>query len=201
GAEQTQAQGGGTSSTTARLHFDLAIDRMIYLRVGHGPSHAGTPSGAGPLRSRVISTAELTLAPANIPGSATPPVNGSQQGANWNGSAPVYASSTAVLPVEVRSNAGQVRIVAQTSGPAINTAPGGPHPLPMSRFALTSDNASLPAPPIPNTGSGAAVLVAPGGAGTGAAPGLLTYRTANWTFQLTPSGSPVHAGVYTGQIT
>ena len=58
----------------------------------------------------------------------------------------------------------------------------------------------VPAPVVPATGVSPAVNVAVGGAGTTAAPTLLTYRTANWTFAYTPSAS-VPAGVYSGQIT
>ncbi len=180
-AEQTQSQGaGGRTTTGARLNFELGIDRMIFLRVGAGGSHAGTDNGGGPSASATLSGVDFTLTPWHVPGAA-----------------PTYGAPEAVaLPVEVRGNVGQIQLSAQTSGPLAN----GPHQIPMSRIGLSSDNASLPAPPIPDSGIGSSVNVSPGGSGTSAAPALLTYRAANWTFRYTPAASPV-AGVYTGRIT
>ena len=102
-----------------------------------------------------------------------------------------------LLPVEVRSNAGTVSITAQATVPLSS----GTFQIPLSEVIVTSsDPGNLPAPAIPDTGSGAAVTVATGGTGTGAAPTLLTYRTATWRFRYTPVTAPV-AGAYTGQIT
>ena len=178
-AEQTQSQGANRRTTDARLNFELDIDRMIFLRVGAGSAHAGTASGTGPSASATLSNVNLS---AGLAPGAT---------------APVYLpSNTVTLPVEVRSNAGQIRLSAQTSGPLLN----GTHQIPMSQISLTSDSAALPAPPIPDTGLGASVNALTGGSGTAAAPTLLTYRSANWTFRYTPVTSPV-AGVYIGRIT
>ncbi len=178
-AEQTQSQGAGRRSTDARLNFELNVDRMIFLRVGAGGAQSGTGSGTGPSASATISNVNLSV--------------GLAQGAT----APVYVPSNAIsLPVEVRSNAGQVRLSAQSSGPLS----GGAHQIPMSQLSVTSDSAALPAPPIPDAGLGASVNVLTGGSGTAAAPTLLTQRSANWTFRYTPVASPV-AGVYTGRIT
>lgn len=199
-AEETTNSGAGTAlrSTTARLDFTINIDRMVYLRVGNGGAHAGGASGTGPAASGAVNNLSLGLGPMSIPGVPTTTVNGNNQAVNWNGAVPAYATPAAAsLPVEVRSNAGQVRITAQVSAPLTN----GSFIIPMSEIAITSSNvAQLPAPVVPDTGTGPAVNVALGGPGTAAAPTLLTYRTANWSFNYVPVTSPV-AGNYSGQIT
>lgn len=198
-AEQTESQGNsGTRTTDARLDFTVNIDRMVYLRVGNGSSHSGAASGTGPAASGSISALSFSLSPMSIPGVPTSATNGNNQSVNWNGAAPGYpAAAAVVLPVEVRSNAGQVRISAQATTPLTS----GANIIPMSDITLSSsDNANLPAPTVPAVGPGPAVDVALGGAGTAAAPTLLTYRSANWTFNFAPSSSPV-AGTYSGQIT
>lgn len=197
-AEQTTNTGTGTRTTSARLDFTINIDRMVFLRVGNGGAHAGGASGAGPAASGSVNSLSFGLGPMSIPGVPTSPVNGNNQAMNWNGATPGYATPAAAsLPVEVRSNAGQVRITAQVSAPLTN----GSFIIPMSEIAITSSNvAQLPAPTVPDTGTGPAVNVALGGPGTAAAPTLLTYRTANWSFSYVPVTSPV-AGNYSGQIT
>lgn len=197
-AEETTNTGTGTRTTAARLDFTINIDRMVYLRVGTGSAHSGGASGTGPAASGTISNLSFGLAPMSIPGLPTAAVNGNNQAVTWNGTAPGYATPAATsLPVEVRSNAGQVRIAAQVSAPLSN----GSFIIPMSEITITSSNlAQLPAPVVPATGTGPAVDVALGGAGTAAAPTLLTYRTANWTFSYVPVTSPA-AGNYSGQIT
>ena len=58
----------------------------------------------------------------------------------------------------------------------------------------------LPAPALPAAGTGTAVVIPTGGAGTSAAPSLLTQQTANWTFTYThPPATP--AGSYSGTVT
>lgn len=197
-AEETTNTGTGTRTTSARLDFTINIDRMVYLRVGNGSAHAGGASGTGPAASGSVNNLSFGLGPMSIPGVPTTTVNGNNQAVNWNGTVPGYATPvTTSLPVEVRSNAGQVRITAQVSAPLTN----GSFIIPMSEIAITSSNsAQLPAPVVPDTGTGPAVNVALGGPGTAAAPTLLTYRTANWSFSYVPVTSPV-AGNYSGQIT
>lgn len=117
-AEETTNQGGGNRATTARLDFTINIDRMVYLRVGNGGAHAGGASGTGPAASAAVNNLSFALGPMSIPGVPTAAVNGNNQAVNWNGAAPGYATPAAAsLPVEVRSNAGQVRITAQVSAP------------------------------------------------------------------------------------
>ncbi len=180
----------------ARLDFTINIDKMVYLRVGAGGSHAGGASGSGPAASASVSTAAISLVPSVVPG-GTITLAGSNQSLNWGGAAPGFtASAAATVPVEVRSNAGQVSITGQATTPLTS----GPNTIPMSSIAITSSDASLPAPTVPNSGAGPAVNVATGGSGTGAAPTLLTYRQANWSFGYTAPAAPA-PGTYNGAIT
>ncbi|MBL0944947.1 MAG: hypothetical protein IBJ04_11520 [Hydrogenophaga sp.] len=193
-AEQTQSQGNGSRSTTARLDFELRIERMLYLRIGSGGAHAGTPAGTGPAASAAVSSADFTLSPAGLPDN--PGGNGPTKA--WGGAAPGFVASAAVVvPVEVRSNAGQVSLVAQTAGGL--TSPGGGF-ISLNQLTVSSDNSSLPAPPHLARGTGPSVNVATGGSGTGAAGTLLTYRTAHWTLQFTPPATPPAAGTYSSLI-
>lgn len=196
-AEESSQQ-GNFRDTSARLDFTINIDRMLYLRVGAGGSHGGGTSGAGPAASTEVSEVLLALGPMSIPGTPTVATSGSNQSVSWNASPPTYSAvSSVTLPVEVRSNAGQVSIAAMVSAPLTN----GTDVIPMSIIGIASDNSTnLPAPAAPDAGAGASVNVATGGAGTAAAPGLLTYRTANWTFSYNPATAP-SPGHYSGQIT
>lgn len=196
-AEETSEQ-GNFRPTSARLDFTVNIDRMIYLRVGAGGGHSGGLSGLGPGASSAISAVSLALTPMSIPGLPTTPTDGSGVSTAWNTASPTYSAATSVsLPVEVRSNAGQVSISAVVSTPLSN----GIEVIPMSIIGIASDDAThLPAPLVPASGTGVGVNVALGGPGTAAAPGLLTYRTANWTFSYNPATAP-SPGSYSGQIT
>ncbi|MDP9912245.1 hypothetical protein J2W27_004371 [Variovorax boronicumulans] len=163
-------------STTARLDFTVTIDKFIYLRIG--------PTGG------TIATVGFALTPS-IPAVPTVPTNGNGVAVPWNGGAPVFvlASTNAVLPVEVRSNAGSVTLRANVTAPLTS----GSNTIAMTAVTISSDNAGLPAPPVPASGSGTAVNVA----GT-AFSNLVTQQTANWTFAFAPSNPP--AGLYSGQI-
>jgi hypothetical protein len=197
-AEQTQNQGSGSRSTTARLDFELRIERMLYLRIGSGGSHAGTPSGSGPAASAAVSSADFTLSPAGLPGNPVGNPTGNGRANAWSGAAPAFVASAAVVvPVEVRSNAGPVSLVAQTAGGL--TSPGGGF-ISLNQLTVSSDNSNLPAPPHLARGTGPSVNVATGGSGTGAAATLLTYRTANWTLRFTPPATPLAAGTYSSVI-
>jgi len=163
-------------AATARLDFTVTIGKFIYLRIG--------PTGA------TVPTVGFTLTPS-IPAAPTAPGNGSGVAVPWNGGAPGWsvAASNAVLPVEVRSNAGAVTLRASVAAPLSN----GSATLPMSAVTISSDNAGLPAPPLPASGSGTAVNVA----GT-AFGNLVTQQSANWSFAFAAANPP--AGQYTGQI-
>ncbi|WP_394755914.1 hypothetical protein [Rhodoferax sp.] len=183
-------------SRTARLDFIINIDKVLFLRVGNGGNFSGVASGSGPVANGAPNTLTFNSTPA-IPGAGSVPVNGNSAAVAWNGTAPTFTASAAQsLPVEVRSNAGQVSLVGEATTPLSS----GASVLPMSSIGITSSDPTLPAPLVPNTGPGAAVSVGLGGAGTGAAPTLLTYRSANWTFAYTPVASAA-AGAYSGVIT
>lgn len=195
-AEQTSANGAGTRSTTARLDFLVQIERMLFLRVGTGGAHTGGVSGAGPAANATVESVNFTLSTV-LPAAAAVPANGNNQAVAWNGVAPTWTSGPGVaLPVEVRSNAGPVVLSASVIAPLAM----GPTTLPMSGLSISSNlPLELPAPVVPNSGTGATVAVATGGTGTTAAPALLTYRSAVWTFSYTP-GPAMSAGVYSGQV-
>ncbi len=167
------------------LKFQLSIDKFLFFRIGDGalPNVGGTT----PAVSFNVSAA--------IPAQPTTPVSGSNTGVNWSGGAPSFTVTPSgnVLPVEVRSNGGQVSLRAAVTTPLTS----GSATIPMSDVGVTSSDAALPAPAIPATGTGTAVNVT--GGGSGAYNSLVTLRSANWTFSLA-SGNYA-AGVYNGQVT
>jgi hypothetical protein len=170
-------------STTANLDFTIAIDKFIFFRIGDGawPTPGGTTSTVG-----------FVLTPS-IPGVPTTPAAGSNQSVNWSGAAPTFsiAPSGNVLPVEVRSNAGQVTLRAT----ATSALASGSNTIPLSEITIASSDSNLPAPSIPDSGTGTAVNVV----GTSFS-NLVTLRTANWTFSYANLASRT-AGTYTGQVT
>jgi hypothetical protein len=169
-------------SASARLDFTTNIDKYVFLSVG---------AGAFPSASSTLDTIAFTLTPS-IPGVPTTPINGNNTSVNWNGNLPtIEANSTRTLPVAVRSNAGQVTIRATTS----TGLTSGVYTIPLSSIIITSNDSNLPAPLIPNTGTGASVNV------TGSTfNDLVTSRAAEWTFAYNNTIIP-SAGIYTGQIT
>lgn len=167
-------------SASARLDFVLNIGKFIFFRVG---------TGAFPSASGTVDTVSFNAVPS-IPAGAVVPASGNNTPVSWNGAAPTFSAASTTLPVEVRSNAGQVSIRATASVPLTS----GTNSIPLSQIVVTSSDANLPAPPVPNAGTGAAVNVA----GT-AFSNLVTSRSANWTFAYNPPAAPA-AGIYTGQI-
>ncbi|GAB2807469.1 hypothetical protein GCM10027276_05100 [Comamonas piscis] len=188
------AQAGSASSGTGglprntpavALNFAIQIDKFLFFRIGDGawPTPGGTTSQVG-----------FTLSPS-IPAVPTTPVNGNNTAVNWNGAAPTFsvAASGNVLPVEVRSNGGQVSVFA-----TVTTAlTSGSNTIPMNMVSITSSDAALPAPTLPATGTGTSVNISGGGAGT--VNSLVTMRTANWTFGYNSAISRT-AGNYSGQL-
>lgn len=171
-------------STQASLDFTIAIQKFIFFRIGDGnfPAPGGTAS-----------TVSFTLTPS-IPGVPTTPATGNNTAVNWSGAAPGFTVTPNgnVLPVEVRSNAGQVILRATATAPLAN----GANTIPLSEIAiLSSDPTNLPAPAIPNTGTGSGVTVI----GT-SFNNLVTQRNANWTFSYLNSASRT-AGTYSGTVT
>lgn len=190
-ATATDTARAGTATTTglgvpasADLKFTVNIDKFVFFRLG---------DGAWPAVNGSINTAAFTLSPT-IPGGPTTPVVANNTAANWNGGAPVFAVSPSAgvkLAVEVRSNGGQITLRATASTPLMS----GTNTIPMSEILIATDDATLPAPVIPNTGPGATVSVTPTSFGT-----LVTQRAANWTFSYANLTSRP-AGLYTGQVT
>lgn len=167
-------------SASADLDFILNIGKFIFFRVG---------AGAFPTASGTIDTVAFNAVPT-IPAGAVVPVPGNNTTVVWNGALPSFTAGATTLPVEVRSNAGQISIRATATSP-LNS---GVNNIPLSQIVLTSSDANLPAPLVPDAGTGPAVNVA----GTSFA-NLVTVRNANWTFAYNPLVTQ-RAGVYTGQI-
>lgn len=165
-------------SAAARLDFQINVGKFIYFRVGTA--------------GNTIDNVQFTLRPS-IPSGAVTPVNGNNVGVSWDGTSPpfVVTASNNVLPIEMRSNAGQVSVLATVSA----SLASGSNTIPMSQITVNSSDANLPAPIIPATGTGASVNVV----GTSFA-GLVTTRSANWTFGYANTVSPP-AGSYSGEIT
>ncbi|TDS84502.1 hypothetical protein [Comamonas sp. JUb58] len=188
------AQAGSATSGTGNLprntpavalNFSIQIDKYVFFRIGDGvwPTPGGTTSQVG-----------FNLSPT-IPAVPITPINGNNTAVNWNGAAPTFAvtASGNVLPVEVRSNGGQVSVYATVTTPLTS----GSNTLPMNVISATSSDANLPAPPIPASGTGTSVNVT--GGGTGTVNSLVTIRTAIWTFAYNNSVSRT-AGNYSGQL-
>ena len=180
-ADQASVSGqpGTFMAAAAKLDFEINIGKFLFFRVGS--------NGAFPTTSTTIDEVVLNTN-LDIPGLSL--VDGDNLAANWNGALPAITSTTAVLPVEVHSNAGQVSIRASINSPLSN----GSNTIPFSGVLITSSDTGLPAPPVPDSGTGNPVNVS----GTSFA-NLITVRNANWTFSYTGGALPA-AGSYTGEI-
>jgi hypothetical protein len=169
-------------TTSSRLDFTINIGKFLFFGVG---------TGTFPASSATVDSVAFS-GNFSIPPTPTAAVTGNNTPVNWSGAAPSLGVAGAVtLPVEVRSNAGQVTVRATVNTPLAN----GPQVIPFSQILINSSDANLPAPLIPNSGTGASVNVA----GT-SFTNLVTQRTANWTFSYTPAAS-LPAGVYSGLLT
>jgi hypothetical protein len=169
-------------TTSSRLDFTINIGKFLFFGVG---------TGTFPSSSTTVDAVAFNSS-FSIPPVPTAPVTGNNTPLNWDGTGPGFSvGNTVTLPVEVRSNAGQVTVRATVNTPLAN----GPQVIPFSQILINSSDANLPAPLIPNSGTGASVNVA----GT-AFTNLVTQRTANWTFSYTPAAS-LPAGVYSGLLT
>lgn len=169
-------------AASADLDFIINIGKFIFFRVG---------TGTYPTASATVDTVSFSVAPT-IPAANVVPVTGNNTAVNWNGALPGFSvtATNAVLPVEVRSNAGQINIKTNV----VTALTSGANAIALSQIVVTSSDTNLPAPPVPNTGTGTAVNVA----GTSFS-NLVTQRSANWTFAYSPAAIPP-AGAYTGQI-
>ncbi len=187
GAEQvttTAPAGAPNNAVTAssRLDFTINIGKFLFFGVG---------TGTFPTASATVDTVAFNGS-FSVPPVPTAPVTGNNTPLNWDGAVPsLSVGSTVTLPVEVRSNAGQVTVRATVNTPLAN----GPQVIPFSQILINSSDANLPAPLIPNSGTGASVNVA----GT-SFTNLVTQRTANWTFSYAPVAT-LPAGVYSGLLT
>lgn len=183
--ETTTAPNGSPNravQASADLDFVLNIGKFLFFRVG---------TGAYPTASGTVDTVSFGVAPT-LPAANIAPVTSSNTAVNWNGAVPGFSvtATNATLPVEVRSNAGQISIKANV----ITALTSGANSIPLSQIGVTSSDINLPAPPVPNAGSGTAVNV------TGTSfSNLVTVRSADWTFAFSPVTIPP-AGAYTGQI-
>lgn len=185
-ASATSGTGNLPRTTPAvALNFSIQVDKFLFFRIGDGawPTPGGTTSQVG-----------FSLSPS-IPAVPATPTTGNNTAVNWNGTAPTFAvaASGNVLPVEVRSNGGQVSVFA-----TVTTAlTSGANTIPMNMVSITSSDAALPAPTIPASGTGTSVNVT--GGGTGTVNSLVTIRNANWTFAYNSAISRT-AGNYSGQL-
>lgn len=184
GAEVDSDSGNASASlsATARLDFVLNIGRFIFFRVGPGNY---------PNASSQVGTVDITVRPS-IPALPTvPTVSGNNVAVPWSGAAPgTSAVLSNTVPVQVRTNAGQVSIRANAVSPLVN----GASSIPLSQILVSSSNTGLPAPTLPDIGTGPSVTV------SGTAFGnLVTVRNADWTFSYSPAVLPP-AGTYTGQV-
>lgn len=183
-ADQATATSNSNQAVSARgnLDFVVNIGQFVFLRVG---------TGAYPNPSATVDTVGFALAPT-IPAGAVVPTNGSNKSVAWNGLVPTsVAPATTTLPVEVRSNAGQISLTATATSSLSN----GSSSIPLSQILISSDQSTLPAPIVPDTGTGSAVSV------TGTTfSNLVTQRAANWTFSYANTFTPA-PGAYAGTIT
>lgn len=166
-------------SASARLDFQINMGKFIYLRVGSDSS--------------TVDQVDIQLLPS-IPSAGAVPSDGNNRAVEWDGVAPIFtvSSSNNVVPVAVRSNAGQVSLYATVAADLSN----GSQTIPMSQIVVTSSNSGLPAPPIPSAAVGTGASVNVTGTSFG---GLVTIQNANWTFGYANTVSPM-AGTYSGQI-
>lgn len=185
--QATTTAGGGNPnarvSASADLDFILNIGKFLFFRVG---------TGAFPTPGATVDTVSFTVAPV-IPGAGiTPSGSGNNVAVDWNGAAPgaSVTGANTTLPVEVRCNGGQVSIRAAVVTPLAS----GANTIPLSQILVSSSDANLPAPLVPDAGTGPAVNVTATSFGN-----LVTVRNANWTFTYSPVSLPI-AGDYTGQI-
>lgn len=171
-------------SATVYLDFNLTIGKFIYFRVG---------DSAYPNTSSTVNEVVLTASSTSLPSGVT---NGNSQAVNWDGTAPALNGSNSVsLPVEVRSNAGQINLKTTVTSALAK----GSETIPFSNIKINSSDSNLPAPAIPDSGTGASVNVVGGGSSIGGT--LVTQRAANWAFSYVPTTTGLSAGTYSGTLT
>jgi len=171
-------------SVSASLDFTINLGKFLFFRVC---------TGAYPTASNTIATVAVTLSPT-IPVGAVVPADGANTAVAWSGAAPSFSAALTgqALAVEVRSNAGAVTVRASPT----TALSSGASTIPFSQITVvSSDPTNVPAPLIPDTGTGSAVAIA-----GSSFSNLVTTRSATWTFGYSNSIG-VAAGNYTGQVT
>jgi hypothetical protein len=180
----TTANPNRALTASARLDFLINIDKFIYFGIGGGSSYPAT--------STTIDTVTLNTNISIPTGAGTvTPTAGNNKSVAWNGAAPSFATSASVaLPVQLRSNAGQVSVRASV----VSALSNGSQTIPFSGLLISSSDSGFPAPVVPDSGTGASVNITPT-----AFSSLVTVRDANWSFSYS-SAQPLSAGVYNGQL-
>lgn len=161
------------------LDFEIRIDQFIFLRLGS--------------LGNSVNKATFTVTPVAASGTGTTSLTqGNNLPLDWDGQTPSFMVTARgnTVPVQVRSNAGQVMLHASVGTPLSN----GSYVIPMSAIHVSSNSLDLPAPLIPASGSGIGVHV-PGSA----FDNLVTERNASWTFNYVHQPS-VPAGSYAGTV-
>ncbi|MGL5003601.1 MAG: hypothetical protein ACRDAM_11730 [Casimicrobium sp.] len=161
--------GNAALAASAHLDFSLSLDRFISLSVGNGASvHFD-------LSSLIHNCKDAAL------------------GSCFGNGETIAAERGGVLPVSVKSNAGEVRITAIATQPLRSESSSDTIGASQIKIA-SSDRANLPAPQLVDEGASAPVSVNPTSFG-----GRVTDRRANWTFTYANIVSPT-AGTYRGKI-
>ena len=162
-------------SASANLRFTVSLGSFVSLRVGT----AGTTVNTATFDLASLATG-CTAGPCNFG-------NGTQVAATYDG-----GFDATGLPVEVMSNGGAVKLSAAATTPLTS----GANSIPLSQIIITSsDMTNLPAPLVPDSGTGATVNIAETPSGS-----RITSRSANWTFKYANTIVPA-AGAYAGQVT
>lgn len=166
----------GNFSVEMDLNFEINIPAVLYFRVGS--------AGA------TIDEVEFDLE-SSYGGAGTGTYNG---GFGEPGSGdPIAATNNGTLLVELRSNVGDIEISATVSNP-LGLGNGAGQFIDFDEIDTASDDAGVPAPVLTNAG-GAPVSVT-----ANLFSGLVTDRTANWTYSYANTQAKT-AGVYTGTVT
>jgi hypothetical protein len=157
----------GNGTAAARLDFRVVIPRVLYLAVGTGNASLASNGTIDTLSFDYSANA------ADV-GSGT-------------------ASAGQSVNVRVRGNNGQISLTAATTG-ALTNATGDT--IAWTEISSSSDQAALPSPALPLTGTGAGSNVTLNGA-------KVTDRSAVWTFQYANSAvvAPGTYGTTNGRVT
>lgn len=156
----------GTGSATARLDFRVVIPRVLYLAVGTG-------------NAALANNGTIDVLSFDYSGNAADVGSGT-------------ASAGQSVDVRVRGNNGQIALTAATTG-ALTNATGDT--IAWSEISATSDQATLPSPTLPLTGTGAGSNVTLNSA-------KVTDRSATWTFTYANSAvvAPGTYGTTNGRV-